>query len=183
MGAGSFCAYSSLKGPQTAQETPLPLKLAVADRNGQLDVTWNRNAAPIAAARRGVLSIADGSIKRDLELTGMQLRDGRVLYTRLSGDVSLRLEVFPEGRTSVAESIRIVSTEAPPPVRAAAPAPPPAIKSESPAAARKKKPSTRPAAQITHPDPATQAANTNVQPPPPSEAPPEVELQRPARRR
>ena len=70
---------------------------------------------------------------------------------RLSGDVSLRLEVFPEGRTSVAESIRIVSTEAPPPVRAAAPAPPPAIKSESPAAARKKKPSTRPAAQITHP--------------------------------
>src|SRR5205814_3212361 len=75
------------------------------------DVTWDRNAPAIALAQRGILSISDGSNRRELELTGAQLRNGRVLYSRLSGDVGLRLEVFPEGRESVSESIRIVAAD------------------------------------------------------------------------
>ncbi len=163
----------------------------MSDKNAQLDVTWNRKAAPIETAQRGVLSIADGPTKRDLELTGAQLRDGRVLYARLSGDVNLRLEVFPAGRPSVSESIRIVSMDGPPQVRATPVQPPVALGAESPAAPKKKTAWTRSTAPVTRQ--AAPAVTTSFQPPPkvtpapapapPMEAPPEIELQRPARRR
>src|SRR5437764_1071527 len=63
---------SSLASPLAA----LPLKLSVFERKGQLDVTWDRNAGAVTKANRGVLTISDGSKKRDLELTGLQLRNG-----------------------------------------------------------------------------------------------------------
>ena len=110
-------------------ESALPLKLSVAERQNQLDVNWDRNAPAILRAKHGVLSITDGGNRRDLELSGAQLRNGRVLYSRLSGDVNLRMEVFPEGRNSVSESIRIVSTDA--------------LKSEAPSGSTQKPPAAK----------------------------------------
>jgi hypothetical protein len=138
----------------------LPLKLSVSERRGQLDVTWDRNAPAVTKGKHGVLSIADGLARQDLELTGAQLRYGRVLYTRLSGDVNLRLEVFPEGQASVVESIRVISTEAPPQKQVAV---------ERPVEAPKPKPRRAPPVETT---PVAQPS-----------APPEVELLRPERRR
>jgi hypothetical protein len=201
-GVVGFFAYQQLAAPKTAvnntegMETSLPLKLSVAEKQNQLDVTWDRNAPAIMVARRGLLSISDGLNKRDLELSGAQLRTGRVLYSRLSADVSLRLEVYAEGPNSVTESIRIVSSEpqrglpetqpassrAAPVERQAAhdyrPAPAPIERTSVPeetAVADKPKKTAKRRPSVSAPKPAAQAQ---------AEAPPpEIELQRPARRR
>jgi hypothetical protein len=190
-GAAAFFGYQNLSNPRqqaapAAVDSALPLKLSVAEKKDQLDVTWDRNAAAVAQANRGVLSISDGSNRRDLELTGAQLRNGRVLYSRLSGDVGIRLEVFQEGRESVSESIRIVSPE--PANRTAAaperPKPQPSSIAERPAAPP---PDVQPSPPPTRLTPRTAppvrrpAAKTEL-PPKPPEPQPELELQRPARR-
>ena len=160
-----FFAYRNLDNAKASASIlsplpALPLKLSVSERKGQLDVTWDRNAPAVANGKHGVLSIADGVNRQDLELSGPQLRYGRVLYSRLSGDVNLRLEVFPEGQASVVESIRIISTEGPPQKPVAV---------ERPVEAPKPKPKRAP---IVKTEPVAQPS-----------APPEVELLRPERRR
>jgi len=198
-GVAGFFAYRELSIPKSPAspvgaaapagiETALPLKLSVAEKEKQLEVTWDRNAPAILQARRGVLSISDGSNKQDLELSGAQLRTGRVIYSRLSPDVALRMEVFGEGPEPVTESIRIVSTDAlpPPPERIPAASDHPVVP--------KRKPTPLP------PPPGTPS---RVEPVPdrppgipkaeeslskdvvrqPEAAPPEVELERPTRRK
>ena len=133
---GAYFGYRSLidsKSSVAGQPTPqtaLPLKLAVAEKQDQLDITWDRNAPAIAQAIQGVLTIVDGANKRDLTLSTTQLKNGRVRYRRLSGDVALRLEVFPEGQEGVSESIRIVLADPAPPAPGANPAEPVAAKSD-----------------------------------------------------
>jgi hypothetical protein len=179
-GVSGFFTYRNLDHakPSASPAAPpqaLPLKLSVSDRKGQLDVTWDRNARAVTRAKRGVLSIADGDKRRDLELNGLQLRNGRVVYSRLSGDVSLRLEVFSEGQPSVVESIRVISTEAPPQAQ------PKPLAVDQPAPAQKpKSPPTRPAPQIAARPPVESATKPPVTEPP---AEPEIELMRPERRR
>jgi hypothetical protein len=168
-GVTGFVAYRNLDSAKasavmTAADPALPLKLSVSERKSQLDVTWDRNAQAVTRANRGVLSISDGTKRRDLELSGTQLRNGRVLYSRLSGDVNLRLEVFPVGQPSVVESIRIISTEAPP-------ADPP-----KPVTAQRPATPSRPKAT---PLPASRSVVVDVAPKPA----PEEELARPERRR
>jgi hypothetical protein len=176
-GISGFVAYRNLDNAKASAslastDPALPLKLSVAERKGQLDVTWDRNARAVTRAKRGVLSISDGTKRRDLELSGPQLRNGRVLYSRLSGDVNLRLEVFPEGQASVVESIRVISTDTSP---AEQPKP---VAVQRPAAPQK--PISRPA----RPAPSSRVVETVPKTPvtqPP--APTELELQRPERRR
>jgi hypothetical protein len=83
------------------------------ENGNQLEVTWNRSVPAIVHAKRGVLSISDGSNERDLQLNGVQLRNGRVHYSPVSSDVRLRLEVFSEGKERVGESIRVFSEVTP----------------------------------------------------------------------
>jgi hypothetical protein len=166
----------------------LPLKLSVAEKQNQLEVTWDRNTPAIASANRGVLSISDGSSRRDIELSGTQLRNGRVLYSRLSGDVNLHMEVFPEGRSSVSESIRIVSIDEPKPLEPPPPVAPATAnhsakkKAQRPAAKISSGPASRAPSDPVSSSPAPERAPNPPAPAPPA-APPEVELQRPAVRR
>ena len=91
----------------TSAPIGLPLKLSVAENRNQLDVMWDRNVPSIVHAKRGLLSISDGRNEQELELSGAQLRAGRVHYLPISDDVRLRLDVFPEGQERVVESIRV----------------------------------------------------------------------------
>ena len=97
----------------TGVPSGLPLKLSVSENRNQLDVMWDRSVPAIVHANRGLLSISDGSNQQELELSGAQLRSGRVHYSPLSGDVRLRLEVFPEGQERVGESIRVFKAATP----------------------------------------------------------------------
>jgi hypothetical protein len=165
-----FVGYRNLGNnrPFPSVEPALPLRLSVFEQSNQLDVTWDRNAPAVTGAKRGVLSISDGSKKRDLELSGAQLRNGRVLYSRLSGDVNLRLEVFPEGQPSVTESIRVVSTEG----QAASKPPDSSAQHAAPTNTAPRAPRI-PAARVL----STPPVDTTPAPEP------EIELPRPARRR
>ena len=152
----------------------------MAEKQSQLDVTWDRNASAVLQAKRGVLYISDGANKRELELTGAQLRTGRVLYSRLSADVGLRLEVFGGSPDPVTESIRIVSTEAPHVVRQPTPVPTQVVREPKPAPGE-----VQPATGF--PRPTVQESRAAAKPPEAKRAaeatpPPEVELQRPRRR-
>ena len=107
----AICLYhppdsSEAADRQTGTQSGLPLKLSVTENGNQLEVTWNRTVPAIVYARRGVLSISDGPVQQNLELTGTQLRTGKVHYSPVSSDVKLRLEVFSEGQQQVGESIR-----------------------------------------------------------------------------
>ena len=173
-GIAGFFAYRDVGSSKTATrrttaETGLPLKLSVAEKLNQLDVTWDRNAPAIVRARRGVLAISDGLNKRDLELSGAQLRTGRVLYSRLSGDVGLRLEVFPEGQETVSESIRIVSSE-----------PPRQLPAAATPVEKRKMPASQPPSRIPERSTVRKRAPAAVEAPLSEQQP---ELQRPARRR
>ncbi|MBK9169373.1 MAG: hypothetical protein IPM24_18185 [Bryobacterales bacterium] len=171
------------------QETPamapaMPLQLIVQDVDGQLDIGWNTAAAAIQGAQRGVLVIEDGGTRREIELTADQLHNDRVYYSRVSGDVSLRLEVFANERTSVAESVRFAGP--PPPGKAPEVTPkaeeaPPAAAEPPPQRARR-----APARRTAQRNAPVREVSEAPQPPPAPVAepePPAREIPKPTRRR
>ncbi|MCC6857794.1 MAG: hypothetical protein IT158_04500 [Bryobacterales bacterium] len=104
------------RSPRTAAAGPnYALQLAATDREGQLEVTWNREAPMVRSANRAVLTITDGPYRRDMELDTEQIRNmDKVVYTPVTGDVNLRLEVFA-GDRSLSESVRKLKGVAAPP--------------------------------------------------------------------
>jgi hypothetical protein len=179
---------------QTSAKTELPLNLSVAIKENQLDVTWEPNAPAILQAERGVLSISGSGNNRDLELSRAQLRTGRVLDSRLSGDVALQLQVFAKQRDPVSESVRIVSSDPAHPLPEAVrslpvPSPPLAATAVAPMEKKPKKTARRSAPRVSaHPAPTKRTAKSAHKPPvqmpvvPPQEES-EVEPQRPAPRK
>lgn len=93
-----------------------PLGMAVRETGQQLDVTWDQRTPAVRDARAGVLTIRDGVVERTIDMTPEQLRDGRVRYSRVTGDVALRLEVESAAGEKTSESLRVVSGEVAPAV-------------------------------------------------------------------
>jgi protein TonB len=82
-----------------------------AERNaGQLLLSWNREAALVKTASRAVLVISDGDHREDVELDLGQLRNGSIVYSPSTNDVSFRLEVTDArlGK-SLNESVRVLA--------------------------------------------------------------------------
>ena len=67
-----------------------PFRIQLADRNGQLLISWDRTAAEVEQARSAQLAIDDGEQGIALELTPEQVRRGSVTYVRNSGSVTVR---------------------------------------------------------------------------------------------
>lgn len=72
---------------------PEPIALAVVERDGALQIEWNRAAKPVLKAARGSLEILDGTDSRTIALTPQELASGQFTYQRRSGDVEVRLTV------------------------------------------------------------------------------------------
>jgi len=89
----------------------LPIALAVRENDRQLAINWNRASPAILTARKAVLSISDGpAIQKEIELNGDELRLGSVVYSRVTGDVRLKLELLSEDGRSVSESMRVLKS-------------------------------------------------------------------------
>ena len=74
------------------------LSLGVLERDGQLDIEWNRAAAPVSKAVRGALEIADGPQTRTIPLAPRELAMGKFSYKRETGDIQVRMSVeAPDG--------------------------------------------------------------------------------------
>ena len=77
-------------------------------------VSWNRNAAVVLKATRGRLIITDGVIHKELDLDPTELRTGRMVYTPVTDNVFLRLEIVgPDSATPITESVRLVTDKLP----------------------------------------------------------------------
>jgi hypothetical protein len=90
-----------------AARDPYLLSLAATKTNGEIQLRWDRQSPAVLKARGGRLVIADGDHEQTVEFDASQLQNGTVVYRYLSGKVDFRLEVFPVGRASVAESVEI----------------------------------------------------------------------------
>jgi proteasome lid subunit RPN8/RPN11 len=91
------------------------IALSVLEREGQLDVEWNRQAAPVAKAVRGTLEIADGPETRTIPLKPADLALGKFSYKRDTGDIQVRMMVEAPDGEKVQEASRFLG---PPPPKA-----------------------------------------------------------------
>ncbi len=88
------------------------ISLSVLEREGQLDIEWNRLAAPISKAVGGALEIADGPQNRSIPLKPAELALGKFSYKRDTGDIQVRMIVDEPGGKKVQEASRFLG---PPP--------------------------------------------------------------------
>jgi TonB family protein len=94
------------KNPETP--TAVLLGLKVERRATDWRLRWNRNAT--ANATRGSLTITDGAVHKRLELDGNELQNGSIVYTPVTDDAALRLEVLTsESSDPISESVRLVA--------------------------------------------------------------------------
>jgi TonB family protein len=111
-GAGAYLAIPIWKSHLLAMTEPAPgtqigLRVARA-ADGQLDLTWNREALERAKAQSALLTIVDGPVSKELTIDSAQLRTGTLTYFPSGADIQFRLETNLEGGRSVAESVRVV---------------------------------------------------------------------------
>ena len=85
------------------------------EREGQLDIEWNRQAAPVSKAVRGTLEIADGPDTRTIPLKPADLALGKFSYKRETGDIQVRMIVEAPDGEKVQEASRFLG---PPPPKA-----------------------------------------------------------------
>ncbi len=114
---GMMISLTRAPGRSEAADFSLGLAVAKADQdsvvqsaNGanesgfNLSVKWDRSAAPVRAAQRGVLEIEDGKYTKSVDLDTAQLSNGGIIYRNSSATVRFRLTVYPLTRVSVTET-------------------------------------------------------------------------------
>ncbi len=87
---------------------PEPIGLQVFEREGQLQIEWNRASRPVARAVRGTLDITDGTETHSIPLSKLALTESNITYTRKSGDVQIRLTLSGSGGTQAQETARFL---------------------------------------------------------------------------
>jgi hypothetical protein len=87
-----------------------PVGLAVLEREGQLQIQWNRNAPALANTSRASLEIIDGTDKRIVALSVQDLTKGNFTYARKSGDVQVRLVLERSSGERIEEGSRFLGT-------------------------------------------------------------------------
>ena len=91
------------------------IALGVLEREGQLDIQWNRQSAPVSQAVRGSLEVADGPKTRTIPLKPADLALGKFSYKRDTGDIQVRMIVEEPNGSKVQEASRFLG---PPPAKA-----------------------------------------------------------------
>ena len=89
---------------------PEPIALSVAERDGQLQIGWNRSSRSISGAARGTLEITDGQDSRSIPLTQVELSQGSFTYLRKSGDVEIRMTVEDSAGEKTQEASRFLGS-------------------------------------------------------------------------
>jgi hypothetical protein len=82
-----------------------PLSLSVSRTGDNLSVKWDRQAAAVRAAPRGVIEITDGTQTLTRDLDAAQLQNGNLIYRNSSNAVRFRLSVYPNSRVTVTETM------------------------------------------------------------------------------
>jgi len=89
----------------------LDLKTERSGGPNEWRLAWNRSSEAIRKAGKGRVSIRDGYLRKDIDLSAADLQTGHIVYSPVSDDVSFRLEVFDlEAGRGVSESIRVLAS-------------------------------------------------------------------------
>jgi len=104
LGLGARPFWSAHRAPQT-------MSLRAFDQGGQLRIEWDSTAAPVRAARGGMLVIVDGGDTANIALDREHLISGGISYARRTSDVDIRLKVVGPSQT-VQEVTRFVAPPA-----------------------------------------------------------------------
>jgi len=121
--SGALFIYYPGLTRHAATRPPAALTLRVEHTATDLLLTWNQDSDAVRNARRAVLSISDGDRQENLDLNLSDLRNGSIVYSPLSADVSFRMEVIGSDQSKTAsESVRVLRTKPSPMPPADAPA-------------------------------------------------------------
>jgi hypothetical protein len=101
---GFQAALSFHPQPPTAAEY-FSIGMSAEKSGDEVHVKWNRQAAAIRTAQRGILTIEDGRYSKMLDLDPGQLQNGSVVYRRSSSTVRFRLQLFSGPRDTLTETV------------------------------------------------------------------------------
>jgi protein TonB len=114
-----------------ATRPPAALTLRVEHTATDLLLTWNQDSDAVRNAKKAILSISDGERQENLDLNLSDLRNGSIVYSPLSADVSFRMEIVgPDQSKTASESVRVLRTKPSPMPPADAPAAPAAARTQ-----------------------------------------------------
>jgi Gram-negative bacterial TonB protein C-terminal len=92
-----------------------------AERQGDdLTILWDLNSPAIARATSGVLEIVDGGTARQIPMSADQVRFGSLLYSPVSGQISVRLTTLKDEQTTAQASVLVLLNRPTPGTRASA---------------------------------------------------------------
>lgn len=107
--SGVLFVYPGLT--RSTARPPAALTLRVEHTATDLLLTWNGDSDAVRNAKRAVLSISDGARQENLGLNLSDLRNGSIVYSPLSSDVSFRMEITgPDQSKTASESVRVLRT-------------------------------------------------------------------------
>ncbi|MBS1856191.1 MAG: TonB family protein [Acidobacteria bacterium] len=102
---------TSSKAPAAAQSDSSPLQLRVERTNGALLLTWNRDSDAVRSATKAVLTINDGPQHENVDMDLAQLRNGSIVYSPQTSDISFQMEVTgKDAAKTTSESVRVLRT-------------------------------------------------------------------------
>jgi len=103
--AGIFLSQKLAWIGRNAEPTPIALKV---ERQGMdLSVTWNHNSPLVTGADAGRLTIYDGSA-REFPLDKNQIRSGSVVYSPVTDQVRVQLDLQTPDQRITSESVMVV---------------------------------------------------------------------------
>lgn len=81
------------------------LALSISRSGDDVTVRWDRQNAAVRTSPRGILEITDGKYSKHVDLDAIQLQSGSVIYRFSSNQLKFKLEVFPQERVSISETV------------------------------------------------------------------------------
>ena len=92
---------------------PASFGFRASDAGDELRIEWDRNSQTIREAARASLEIKDGTVTVPIALDSGRLREGFFNYTRKSGELELRMTVYPPSGAPAQEFTKFVGAPAP----------------------------------------------------------------------
>jgi TonB family protein len=129
------------------------LSFRVERSEGELFLTWNKDAEVIQQATHAVLAIGDGERQQNVNLDQAQLRHGRIVYLSYNPEINFQLRVTgrkpSQTQSEFVRVLRVSPWPTPAPLRASPPKPVPMKMTAAGALAHMSpKPSGRPGASL-----------------------------------
>jgi len=114
--------------PETAPLTASNLGFKVNRAGSDFEVSWDRSSSAVQRASSGTFTVRDGGFTKTVPLSPAQLREARIVYSPLLGDLDFRLEIATSDHRTQAESVQVLGwTSNPAPPANALPTPVPAL--------------------------------------------------------